>query len=83
MQALVRHRLSRDEHEEHAQARRGHREEIEGDNVSHMVVEERPPGLRRLMARCRDHARDGALVSVSRSRLWNDSRESLLDAAAR
>ena len=36
-----------DENEEHAQARGGHREEIEGDQASDMVVEERPPGLRR------------------------------------
>ena len=31
--------------EEHPQARRGHREEIEGDQVADVVGEERPPGL--------------------------------------
>ena len=37
-----------DEDEEHPQAGRGHREEVERDEILDMVVEERPPGLRRL-----------------------------------
>jgi hypothetical protein len=36
-----------DENEEDAEARGGHREEIEGDEIADMVGEERPPGLRR------------------------------------
>jgi hypothetical protein len=35
------------EDEEHPQARRGHREEIDRDQVPDVVGEERPPGLRR------------------------------------
>jgi hypothetical protein len=34
-----------DENEEHAEACGGNREEVEGDEISDMVVEERPPGL--------------------------------------
>jgi hypothetical protein len=34
-----------DENEEYTQACRGNREEIEGDKISDMVGEERPPGL--------------------------------------
>jgi hypothetical protein len=34
-----------DEDKEDAQAYGGHREEVEGDVISDMVVEERPPGL--------------------------------------
>ena len=34
-----------DEDEEHPQARRGHREEIDRDQVSDVVGEKRPPGL--------------------------------------
>src|SRR5690348_13895300 len=34
-----------DENKEDAQARGGHREEIEGDQIADMVGEERPPGL--------------------------------------
>ena len=34
-----------DENEEDAQADGGNREEVEGDEISDMVVEERPPGL--------------------------------------
>ena len=34
-----------DEDEEHPQARRGHREEIDRDQVPDVVGEERPPGL--------------------------------------
>ena len=36
-----------DEDEEHPQARGGHREEIDGDQVPDVVGEERAPGLRR------------------------------------
>src|SRR3989442_8107100 len=39
-----------DENEEHAQARGGHREEIEGDQAQDMVGKERPPGLGRRRA---------------------------------
>ena len=39
-----------DENEEHAQARGGHREEIEGDQARDMVGKERPPGLGRRRA---------------------------------
>ncbi len=53
-----------DENEEHAQARGGHREEIEGDQASDMVVEERPPGLRRPGAPLRHEPGDGALGHV-------------------
>ena len=34
-----------DENEEDAQAYGGNREEVEGDEISDMVVEERPPGM--------------------------------------
>jgi hypothetical protein len=34
-----------DENEEHAEACGGDREEVEGNEISDMVVEERPPGL--------------------------------------
>ena len=34
-----------DENEEHAEACGGDREEVEGDEISDMVVEKRPPGL--------------------------------------
>jgi len=37
-----------DENEEDTQARGGNREEVEGDQISDMVGEERPPRLRRL-----------------------------------
>ena len=40
-----------DETEEHPQARGGHREEVEGDQVPDMVGQEHPPGLRRRGAR--------------------------------
>ena len=53
-----------DEDEEHAQARGGHREEIEGDQVADMVGEERAPGLRRLGAPLRHQPGDGALGDV-------------------
>jgi len=53
-----------DENEEHAQARGGHREEIEGDQASDMVVEERPPGLRRPGAPLRHEPGDGTLGHV-------------------
>ncbi len=53
-----------DENEEHAQARGGHREEIEGDQVPHMVGEERPPGLGRRRAALRHQRGDGALGHI-------------------
>ena len=53
-----------DENEEDAQARGGHREEIEGDQASDMVVEERPPGLRRPGAPLRHEPGDGTLGHV-------------------
>src|SRR5438093_6221083 len=53
-----------DENKEDAQARGGHREEIEGDRIADMVGEERPPGLRRQGAPLRHEPRDGALGDV-------------------
>jgi len=53
-----------DENEEDAQARGGHREEIEGDQVPHMVGEERPPGLGRRRAALRHQPGDGALGHI-------------------
>jgi len=53
-----------DEDEEHAQARGGHREKIDGDQASDMVVEERPPGLRWPGAPLRHEPGDGALGHV-------------------
>src|SRR6059036_111293 len=53
-----------DKNKEDAQARGGHREEIEGDQIADMVGEERPPGLRRQGAPLRYEPRDGALGDV-------------------
>ena len=53
-----------DENEEDAQARGGHCEEIQRDQVPDMVVEERPPGLRRPGAPLRHEPGDGALGHV-------------------
>ena len=53
-----------DENKEDVQARGGHREEIEGDQASDMVVEERPPGLRRPGAPLRHEPGDGTLGHV-------------------
>ena len=53
-----------DEDEEHPEVSGGHHEEVDGDQVSHMVVEERPPGLRWPGAPLRDEPRDGALGHV-------------------
>ena len=53
-----------DEDEEHAQARGGHGEEIDGDQVPDMVGEERAPGLGRRGAPLRDQPGDGALGHV-------------------
>src|SRR2546426_7946898 len=53
-----------DENEEDAQARGGSREEVEGDQVSDMVGEERPPRLRRLGTPLRHQPGDGALGHV-------------------
>ena len=50
-----------DEHEEDAQARGGNREEVEGDQISDMVGEERPPRLRRLGTPLRHQPGDGSL----------------------
>jgi len=65
-----------DEDEEHAQARGGHREEIEGDQASDVVVEERPPSLRRQGAPLRHEPGDGALghVDAELQELTMDSR---------
>ena len=49
------------EYEEDAQARRGHREEIEGDHIPEVVGEERSPGLRRPRTPLRHQPGDGAL----------------------
>jgi hypothetical protein len=54
-----------DKNEEHAQACGGDGEEVEGDEVSHMVVKERPPGLRRPRAPLRHEPGDGALGNVN------------------
>jgi hypothetical protein len=53
-----------DENEEYTQACRGNREEIEGDEISDMVGEERPPGLWRLRAPLRHQPGHGALTEV-------------------
>jgi len=53
-----------DKNEEHAQACSGNGEKVEGDEVSHMVVEERPPSLRRPGRPLRHEPRDGALGHV-------------------
>jgi hypothetical protein len=53
-----------DQDEEDAQARRGNGEEIDGDQISDMVGEERPPGLRRWGAPLGDQPGDGALGHV-------------------
>jgi hypothetical protein len=53
-----------DENEEDAQARRGDREEIEGDQIPDMVNEECSPGLRRPRTPLRHEPRDGALGHV-------------------
>jgi len=65
-----------DENEENAQARRGHSEEIEGDQVSDVVVEERAPSLRRLGAPLRHEPGDCALghVDTELQQLAMDSR---------
>jgi len=53
-----------DKNEEHAQACSGNGEKVEGDEVSHMVVEERPPSLRRPGRPLRHEPRDCALGHV-------------------
>jgi hypothetical protein len=53
-----------DEDEQHAQARRRHGEEIDGDQIADMVSEEGPPGLRRVGTPCRHEARHGALGHI-------------------
>jgi hypothetical protein len=53
-----------DEDEQDAQARGGHGEEIDGNQVSDMVGEERPPGLRRLGAPFPHQAGHGALGHI-------------------
>jgi len=53
-----------DENKENAQARGGHREEIEGAQIADMVGEERPPGLRGQGAPLGHEPRDGALGDV-------------------
>jgi hypothetical protein len=50
-----------DENEEDAQANGGNREEVEGDEISDMVVEERPPGLGWRRAPLRHQPRHGSL----------------------
>jgi hypothetical protein len=68
-----------DKNEEHAQACSGNGEEVEGDEVSHMVVEERPPGLRRPGRPLRHEPRDGALghVDTELEELAMDARGAL------
>jgi len=53
-----------DENEEDAQARGGNREKVEGDQISDMVREERPPRLRRLGTPLRHQPGDGSLGHV-------------------
>jgi hypothetical protein len=53
-----------DEDEEHAQARGGNREEIEGDQVPDVIGEERPPCLGRRRAPRRHQPRDSPLSHV-------------------
>jgi hypothetical protein len=53
-----------DEDEEYAQASSWYREDVESDEISDMVVEERPPGLGRWKASLREQARDGAPADV-------------------
>jgi len=53
-----------DEDEEHAQAGGGHREEIERDEVSGVIGEERPPSLGGRDAPLREQPRDRALGDV-------------------
>jgi hypothetical protein len=53
-----------DEDEQDAQARGGHGEEVDGDQVLDMVGEEGPPGLRWLGAPLRHQAGHGALCYV-------------------
>src|SRR4030095_10893284 len=50
-----------DEDEEDAEASSGYGKEVDGDQVSDVVGEERPPGLRGLRAPLRHEAGDGAL----------------------
>jgi len=53
-----------DENEEYTQACRGNREEIEGDEISDMVGEERPPSLGWRYAPLRHQPGHGALTEV-------------------
>jgi len=65
-----------DENEEHAEACCGHREEVEGNEISDMVGEERPPGLRRLGTMLRHQPGHGALghIDAELEKLGMDSR---------
>src|SRR5882762_8206271 len=53
-----------DEDEQNAQARGGNSEEIDGDEVSDVIGQERAPRLRRRRAALREQTRDGALSNV-------------------
>jgi hypothetical protein len=53
-----------DQDEEHPQARGRDREEIDGDKVSDVIGEERPPGLERRGVPLRNEPRDGAFRHV-------------------
>jgi hypothetical protein len=53
-----------DEDEQHAQARGGNLEEIDGDEVPDVIGQERAPRLRRRRAALREQAGDGALSDV-------------------
>jgi hypothetical protein len=65
-----------DEDEEHAQARSGHSEETNRDEVLDMIGQERPPGLRGQEAPLRHEPGDGALghVDAELEELAMDSR---------
>jgi hypothetical protein len=62
-----------DEDEQDAQARGGHGEEIDGDQIADMVGEEGPPGLRRVGTPCgirRDTVRSATSIPTLKRLPW-------------
>src|SRR5262249_7185287 len=51
-------------HVEHAEGRRRHDEEVDGDEVGEVVLKERAPGLRGWLGAARHETRNGALRNV-------------------
>ncbi len=52
------------EHVEQTEGRRRHDEEVDGDKVGDVVLEERSPGLRRLLRSTRHETRNRALRNL-------------------